>query len=203
MMNQEKIGRFIAACRKDLGLTQAALAEKLGITDRAVSKWETGKNLPDTALMLELCDLLQINVNELLTGERLVSEDYQKKAEENLFRLLQQERQNNQKLLSLETVIGYVSSVSFLVLIFSASFAVTQMQWRIPMIAAGAVIFAVGMYHSLKLEQGAGYYECPNCHKRYVPTMRAVFLAPHIGRSRRMRCPYCGRKGYHRKMLTR
>ena len=80
MMNQEKIGRFIAACRKDLGLTQAALAEKLGITDRAVSKWETGKNLPDTALMLELCDLLQINVNELLTGERLVSEDYQKKA---------------------------------------------------------------------------------------------------------------------------
>lgn len=70
-MDQGKIGRFIATCRKENGLTQVALAEKLGITDRAVSKWENGKSLPDPSIMLELCALLRINVNELLTGKRL------------------------------------------------------------------------------------------------------------------------------------
>ena len=67
-MDQIKIGKFIASCRKEQGMTQAILAEKLGISDRAVSKWETGKSMPDSGIMLELCDLLKINVNELLSG---------------------------------------------------------------------------------------------------------------------------------------
>lgn len=75
-MDQEKIGAFIAQCRKEAGYTQAALGEKLGITDRAVSKWETGKSMPDPSLMLELCALLHINVNELLTGARMDMEQY-------------------------------------------------------------------------------------------------------------------------------
>ena len=70
-MDQEKIGRFIQSCRKEAGLTQAALAEKLGITDRAVSKWEHGKSMPDVSIMMELCSMLHINVNELLSGEHL------------------------------------------------------------------------------------------------------------------------------------
>ena len=69
-MNQEKIGRFISELRKEKGMTQANMAEQLGITDRAISKWETGKSMPDSSIMLELCDLLSINVNELLKGER-------------------------------------------------------------------------------------------------------------------------------------
>ena len=80
-MDQEKIGAFIAQCRKEAGYTQAALGEKLGITDRAVSKWETGKSMPDPSLMLELCGLLHINVNELLTGARMDMEQYQEQAE--------------------------------------------------------------------------------------------------------------------------
>ena len=83
-MDQEKIGAFITECRKKAGLTQAALGEQLGITDRAVSKWERGKSMPDPSLMLPLCGLLHITVNELLTGERISMEDYQKKAEEKL-----------------------------------------------------------------------------------------------------------------------
>ena len=75
-MDQIKIGKFIQEQRKAQGMTQASLAEKLNITDRAVSKWETGKSMPDTSLMLELCDLLKINVNELLSGERLEMEEY-------------------------------------------------------------------------------------------------------------------------------
>ena len=87
-MNQIKIGKFIASCRKEQGMTQANLAEKLGITDRAVSKWENGKSMPDSGIMLELCELLEINVNELLSGENIDMNNYEEKTEENLRQVL-------------------------------------------------------------------------------------------------------------------
>ena len=86
-MDQVKIGKFIAQCRKEQKLTQAQLAEKLNITDRAVSKWETGKGMPDSSIMIELCDILGICVNELFSGEKLQMEEYNKKADENLIEL--------------------------------------------------------------------------------------------------------------------
>lgn len=91
-MNQGKIGKFIATCRKDNGYTQAGLAEKLGITDRAVSKWETGKSMPDASIMLELCELLNINVNELLTGEHIIMGEYKEIAEKNLIEMKRKEQ---------------------------------------------------------------------------------------------------------------
>ena len=202
-MDQEKIGRFIAICRKENGYTQASLAEKLGITDRAISKWENGKSLPDPSIMLEVCKLLQINVNELLTGERLNMENYTEMAEKNLIELTRQEEINNKKLLSFENVIGYTCSIAYLILIFAASFAVKLIIWRIIMILSGSVIFVVGMVYSLKLEHDAGYYECPHCAKRYVPTMKAIVFAPHKMRNRNMKCPYCHKRGYHKKVLTK
>lgn len=202
-MNQDKIGKFIAECRKEAGYTQASLGEMLGITDRAVSKWENGKSMPDVSIMLELCELLNINVNELLTGERLSMENYKQKAEENLLELQKQEEINNKKLLSLETVIGYTSSIAFLVMIFAASFAVENTWWRIALILIGMAIFVVGIIYAIKLEHDAGYYECPHCQTKYVPSMKAVVFAPHIGRSRKMRCPQCNQRGYHKKVLTK
>lgn len=86
-MNQEVIGRFISSCRKEKGLTQKQLAEKLNITDRAVSKWENGKSTPDASIMLDLCEILGITANELLSGERISMEMYQKKADENIVAL--------------------------------------------------------------------------------------------------------------------
>ena len=86
-MEQNMIGKFISTCRKEKGFTQMQLAEKLNITNRAVSKWETGKSMPDVSIMLELCEILGITVNELLSGERIKMEDYKKKAEENLIEL--------------------------------------------------------------------------------------------------------------------
>ena len=78
-MNQTEIGEFIAKCRKEKKLTQAQLAERLNITDRAVSKWETGKSMPDSSIMLELCEILGITVNDLLSGEKISMESYEKK----------------------------------------------------------------------------------------------------------------------------
>ena len=202
-MDQEKIGRFIATCRKEQNLTQASLAEKLGITDRAVSKWETGRSLPDASIMLELCDILKININELFTGERLAMDQYQEMAEQHLLEMRKQEELTNKKLLSLETVIGYTCSISFLLMIFAASFAVTITAWRIALIAAGFVLFVIGVVYCVKLEHDAGYYECPECGETYIPTMKAVVFAPHIGRNRKMTCPHCGKRAYHKKVLTK
>ncbi len=103
-MNQEKIGKFIASCRKECGYTQASLGEKLGITDRAVSKWETGKSMPDASIMLELCNLLNISVNELLTGEHIAMENYKEKAEENLLELQAKEVKAQKSLFRTELV---------------------------------------------------------------------------------------------------
>ena len=85
-MDQLKIGKFISKCRKDINLTQAQLAEKLNITDRAVSKWENGRSLPDASIMLDLCNILNISVNELLIGEKIDMNE--KENEEKLKELL-------------------------------------------------------------------------------------------------------------------
>ena len=110
-MNQTAIGNFIARCRKKQKLTQAQLAEKLNITDRAVSKWETGKSMPDSSIMLELCAILDITVNELLSGEEIEMEpyeNYEKKAEENLLALKQKEENT----LSKNRIIAILFSVT-------------------------------------------------------------------------------------------
>lgn len=101
-MNQEAIGKFIAVCRKEKGFTQMQLAEKLNITNRAVSKWETGKSCPDASIMLRLCDILGITVNELLSGERITMDNYQKKAEENLIELQSKKEKAQKSLLRVE-----------------------------------------------------------------------------------------------------
>ena len=93
-MDQIRIGRFIAQCRKTGGLTQRQLADGLGISDKTVSKWECGNGLPEVSLMLPLCAALGITVNDLLSGERVAQADYQKKAEENMMELI---RENAEK----------------------------------------------------------------------------------------------------------
>lgn len=110
-MNQEKIGKFIAKCRKENGYTQASLAEKLGITDRAISKWENGKSIPDASLMLELCELLKINVNELLTGEHIIMDNYKEVAEKNLVEMKIQKEIANKKVIL--AVIFFVTILLF------------------------------------------------------------------------------------------
>ena len=88
-MNQEKIGKFIAELRKENNMTQQELADKLMITDRAVSNWENGRRLPDYSLLKDLCEILHISINELFACERLSNEDYKKKADENLMNALE------------------------------------------------------------------------------------------------------------------
>ena len=122
MIDQIKIGKFIAECRKKNNLTQMQLSEKLNITDRAVSKWETGKAMPDSGVMLDLCKELNISVNELLSGEVIKMDNYNKKAEENLLEMKKQKEEADKRMLKMEWVVGLTASVTFLILIFVASF---------------------------------------------------------------------------------
>jgi len=91
-MNQIKIGGFIADCRKQKGLTQNQLAGKLGITDKAVSKWENGKSMPDVSLFTSLCDSLEITLNELLAGEHIADEKLKEKSEEVLMEVIKSKK---------------------------------------------------------------------------------------------------------------
>lgn len=111
MMNQTEIGKFIATCRKKKKLTQAQLAEKLNITDRAVSKWETGKSMPDSSIMLDLCEKLGITVNELLSGEEIDMANFEKKADENLITLKRKDENNMAK----NVIISILFSVTLLI----------------------------------------------------------------------------------------
>jgi transcriptional regulator with XRE-family HTH domain len=110
-MNQIDTGKFIASCRKEKGLTQAQLAEKLNITDRAVSKWETGKCMPDSAIMLELCNILDVTVNELLSGERIEMNHYEEKVNENLIEL----KRNDEKNMNKNTIILTIYTITMVI----------------------------------------------------------------------------------------
>lgn len=94
-MNQEKIGKFIAKCRKQQRLTQAQLADRLDITYKAVSKWESGKGFPDALRMIDLCNILKITVNHLLSGEKVEEKSYVNQADENLVELHKQKQAIN------------------------------------------------------------------------------------------------------------
>ena len=202
-MDQIKIGKFIAECRKKEGLTQMQLAEKLGITDRAVSKWETGRAMPDSAIMLELCAALKISVNDLLCGEVVTMDHYNKELEKNLLEMIKQKQQADKRLLSLEVFVGITATVALFTLIFIAAF-IQMADWlRFTLIGLGFVIFLAGCFCALRIEQVAGYYECKECGHRYVPTFKAVNMAMHMGRKRYMRCPKCHKKSWQKKVLNK
>ena len=200
-MDQVKIGKFIAACRKKEGLTQMQLAERLSITDRAVSKWETGKAMPDSSIMLALCEVLKINVNDLLCGEVVTMENYNRELENNLLEMIRQKERADKRLLSVEIFIGITATVVLFTLVFLAAF-VSMADWmRVVLIVGGMALFLAGCFYALRIEQVAGYYECKACKHRYIPTYKAVQLAPHMGRTRYMKCPRCNKKSWQKKVI--
>lgn len=202
-MDQIKIGKFIAECRKCADLTQIQLAEKLGITDRAVSKWETGKSLPDSSIMLELCGILGITVNDLLSGEVVKMDSYNKNLENNLLEMIEQKQQADKRLLALEVFVGITATIVLFSFIFIAALVEMSGWLKASLIVLGFVLFLAGCFYALRIEQVAGYYACDECGHRYVPTYKAVNLAMHKGRTRYMRCPACGKKSWQKKVLTK
>lgn len=202
-MEQVKIGKFIASKRKEQGLTQLQLAEKLGITDRAVSKWETGKSLPDASLMPELCKLLKITINDLLCGEVVSVENYNEKAEKALLEMVKKEETQNKKLMMYENVIGFGSTISFLIQILVAVFFIKNTTAQIILFILAFAFLIIGVSFALKIEAETGYYECQKCHNKYVPKYSSVYFAMHLGTTRYMKCPKCGKRSWQKKFMSK
>ena len=206
-MDSIKIGKFIAEKRKAKNLTQLQLAERLYVTDRAVSKWECGRSLPDSSIMLELCEALDISVNELLTGEELEMETYNKQAEENLIQMIKEKESSDKRLLNLEIVLGITGTLFLLAMLFTGILGYQYLGlplWAmILMMVVGFVAFVVAILFCVLIEQKAGYYECKECHQTFVPTYLQVLFAPHVNRTRYMKCPHCGKRAYQKKVISK
>lgn len=202
-MDQVKIGKFISKRRKEQNLTQMQLAEKLDITDRAVSKWETGRSLPDASIMQALCDILKISVNDLLNGEVILVNDYKETADKLLVEMAKEKEKADKHLLSLEILIGFLSVIILLGFTFVAAFVTMPDVLRICLIVVGFAITLVGLFFAIKIEQTAGYYECGRCQYKYVPTFNSVLFAMHVNRTRYMKCPKCGKYSWNKKVISK
>ena len=202
-MDQLKIGKFIAQRRKDQGLTQMQLAEKLNITDRAVSKWETGKAMPDSAIMLELCDVLQITVNDLLNGEIISMENYNKKMEQQLLEVIAQKEASDKQILRLGVVMLVLSSILYLVLILIPYVLAPEYRW-LSFISYSLALLTLGFdLFFQRLDQRVGYFQCKHCGHSYTPTYFTVFWAWGGLRKKYMRCPKCQKKSWHKRVYTK
>ena len=202
-MNLIKIGKFIADCRKNSNLTQEQLGEKLYITDRAVSKWERGLSLPDADKMLDLCSILDISVNELLNGEKIDMSNYENKTEELLVELARQDEIKNRKLMTSMWTILITSTIFYIGILLLAVITLQEGLILGIIICASTIVFLVAGFIALKFEVDAGYYECKNCHHRFVPSYSKALWAPHMSTTRYLKCPKCNKRSWSKKVMNK
>lgn len=203
-MEQIKIGKFISAMRKEQNFTQRELAEKLNISDKTVSKWETGKGLPEVALMLPLCEELKISVNELLSGEKIPEENYRKKAEENMVDLVR-EKEESKKKITISAIVAMVgvSVLVVMILLVCSMTDILTVPIKVLLVLFGGIVFVLGIGVAVVLDRDAGTFECPKCQTRFTPDMTAYIMGPHTITKRYLKCPHCNESSYCRKRLTR
>ena len=200
-MNLQIIGRFIKEQRKMKGMTQAELAEKICVSEKTISKWECGNGFPDTSLMLPLCKELGITANELLSGKKLTGDEYMRQAENNLVTLKIQQEQSHKLLLTIEYILGYMSSLTLIILVFVASYINMPTWLRIFLIVFGLIHTIFGIHFCIVIEKDAGFYKCQHCHNKYIPTYKQVLFSMHYGRTRYMKCPKCHKKSWQKKVI--
>ena len=201
-MEPTRIGRFIAERRKALGLTQRRLAEQLAVSDKAGSKWETGRGLPDVLLMPPLCAALGVTVNDLLSGECVGEGDYRKKAEENMMELMKQNAENKLRMAQSLTC-GAVTIVAVCALVCLASFLPLPVAARIALLAFAIATAVAGIWAAATLDVRAGWFECPHCKELFVPPMADYVKGCHTFTKRRLTCPRCGQTAMCRHRVAR
>ena len=202
-MDQIKIGKFIAECRKKKNLTQAQLAEKLNITDRAISKWETGKAMPDSDIMLDLCYILGINVNELLCGEILDMEQRDAQLNELIFQMAKNEERYHKRLLHSAYVIVATSLVALICLMTLISLLIPECGFQDFLIIVSVILFIIPCIIALKFKVETGYYECKNCQHMFVPNYKEIALLMQTPTRRLLKCTKCGKWTWCKKLTKK
>ncbi|MBQ9729228.1 MAG: helix-turn-helix transcriptional regulator [Clostridia bacterium] len=191
-MDQLKTGRFISQMRKEKGLTQRELAELLLISDKTVSKWECGNGLPEVSLMMPLCKILGITVNELLSGRRLSESEYQKNAEENMMKLIDEKREGKFRLI-VEFCVVMLTLLAAITIIMVSSMFEMETWKRIVLIVVAIVVMFGGIAVAAALEMRNAVFECRACGERFVPTKTAYIMGAHTIMRRHLKCPHCGK----------
>ncbi len=202
-MNLLKIGSFIAEQRRKENLTQAQLAERLGITDRAISKWERGRALPDSSIMLELCCILKISVNELLNGEKIDMENNNQQNEQLLLSMTKEIEEKDKTIWTTMIVIMVVSIIGLLTGLFLTYFFIPEGILQLVTIIALCVVFLIYCFYALKLEVSVGAYKCKNCGHEIVPTYSEALWAMHLGFTRHLKCPNCNKRTWCKKIIKK
>ena len=202
-MDQIKIGKFITECRKKKNLTQAQLAENLNITDRAISKWETGKSMPDFDIMLKLCEILEISVNELLCGEMINMEQKDEQLNELILQMAKNEERYHKRLRHSAYVIIATSMVALVCLITLISLLIPECGFQYFMIIVAIIIFIIPCIIAFKFKVETGYYECKNCQHMFVPNYKEIALLMQTPSRRFLKCPECGKWTWCMKILKK
>jgi len=202
-MNQIKIGKFIAECRKKNNLTQMELAEKLNITDRAISKWENGKGMPDSSIMLDLCKELKINVNDLLCGEMVNMENKNEKQEQLILDMAKETEEKNKIIWISMWVIMIISIISLFSGIAIVAFLVPEGIVQLIAILSICIFFLLPCFYALKLEVSIGCYKCKKCGQEIIPTYSEALWAMHMGTTRYLKCPKCNKRTWCKKKIKK
>ena len=202
-MDQIKIGKFITECRKKKNLTQVQLAENLNITDRAISKWETGKSMPDFDIMLKLCEILEISVNELLCGEMINIEQKDEQLNELIFQMAKDEERYHKRLRHSAYVIIATSMVALVCLITLISLLIPECGFQYFMIIVAIILFIIPCIIAFKFKVETGYYECKNCQHMFVPNYKEIALLMQTPSRRLLKCPECGKWTWCMKILKK
>ena len=187
-------------------MTQQELADKLNITDRAISHWENGRSMPDAGVILELCKILNINVNELLSAKKIKEEKYNERAEESLLEMRREIETQNKRILTLNKIIISLGVIIFIVIELAATFIEMPMLIRNIIFAVDLVMLILVGFFTLNILQKTGYYECQECKHQYIPTFNQMFFGISgiaKGGIWRMKCPNCNKKCWHKKVLTK
>ena len=202
-MDQIKIGKFIAERRKSVNLTQMQLAEMLNITDRAISKWECGKAMPDTSIMLDLCGILKITVNDLLSGEKINMENNNQKNEQLLLDMAKELEKKNKTIWNAMWIIMTVSILGLIGGLAIIAFFLPEGPWMLVAIISLCVVFLIPCFYALKLEVSVGAYKCKNCGYEIVPTYKQALNAMHRGTTRYLKCPKCNKRTWCKKVIKK
>ena len=202
-MDQIKTGKFIAECRKKKNLTQAQLAEELNITNRAISKWETGKAMPDSDIMLKLCDILEISVNELLCGEKIDLEQKNEQLNELIFQMAKNEERYHKRFRHAAYLILATSLIALVCLVTIISLLIPECGFQSFLIVVSIILFIIPCIIALKFKVETGYYECKKCQHMFVPNYKEIAVLMLTPTKRLLKCPKCGKWTWCKKLTKK
>ena len=201
IMDYRKIGLFIENQRKNLNMTQAKLAEKLFVSDKTVSKWETGKGIPDTESLKRLSEIFGVSINDLLNGEKTNEENSSVKNEQLLLDMSKEIAAKNKIIWSTMWVLMGVCLLFLFSSLFVVAILIPEGPRLLVLTILITILFIIPCFYALKLEVSIGIYKCKECGTEIIPTYKQALMAPHMGTTRRFKCTTCNKKTWHRKVV--